>query len=172
MNALFVRRASAGDLDRIMDIYRSAQEFMISSGNPTQWGHFYPEEDLIIEDIEKGISFVICDDDGIHGVAALCEGDEPSYQYIEDGEWLNDENYVTVHRIADDGAAHGVFDCTIDHCKGIYDNIRIDTHDDNKVMQHLIERSGFRKCGTIYVFDGTPRIAYQWTKGVNGDGFR
>ena len=75
-----------------------------------------------------------------------------------------------MHRIAGDGAAHGVFDCTIDHCKGIYYNIRIDTHDDNKVMQHLIERSGFRKCGTIYVFDGTPRIAYQWTKGVNGDG--
>ena len=103
MNSLFVRRASAGDLDRIMDIYRSAQEFMISSGNPTQWGHFYPEEDLIMEDIEKGISFVICDDDenicgilGIHGVAALCEGDEPSYQYIEDGDWLNDESYVPV----------------------------------------------------------------------------
>ena len=39
---------------------------------------------------------VICDDDGIHGVAALCEGDEPSYQYIEDGDWLNDESYVPV----------------------------------------------------------------------------
>ena len=53
MKRLSVRRAVAEDLNRIMYIYSSAQEFMIASGNPTQWGHFYPDEDLIREDIEK-----------------------------------------------------------------------------------------------------------------------
>ena len=164
MTELKIRKALPGDLDTIMRIYRNAQEFMISVGNPTQWGHFYPEEDMITEDIEKGISLVIYDDSGVHGVLALCEGDEPSYQYIEGGKWLNNESYVTVHRIAGDGVVHGVFDCAIGYCKEAYDNIRIDTHDDNKIMQKLITRSGFQRCGTIYVFDGTPRIAYHWTK--------
>lgn len=172
MKRLSVRRAVAEDLNRIMYIYSSAQEFMIASGNPTQWGHFYPDEDLIRDDIEKAICFLAYENNEIHGVAALCEGDEPSYQYIENGEWLNNDKYVTVHRIAGDGAVHGVFDCIIDYCKGKYDNIRIDTHNDNKVMQHLIEKSGFQKCGTIYVFDGTPRIAYQWTEDRNGSSVR
>lgn len=45
----------------------------------------------------------------------------------------------------------------------IAQSIRIDTHADNKTMQHLIEADGFTRCGIIYIADGTPRIAYQWT---------
>ena len=29
-------------------------------------------------------------------------------------------------------------------------HLRIDTHGDNKVMQHLLTKLGFRHCGTIY----------------------
>ena len=28
----------------------------------------------------------------------------------------------------------------------------------------LSEKNSFEKCGTIYVADGSPRIAYQWSK--------
>ena len=45
----------------------------------------------------------------------------------------------------------------------ISSNIRVDTHADNKTMQRLIEKNGFTKCGTIYVKNGTARIAYQRT---------
>lgn len=41
------------------------------------------------------------------------------------------------------------------------DNIRVDTHKDNLVMQHILKKRGFRRCGIIYVKDGTERIAYQ-----------
>ena len=51
-----------------------------------------------------------------------------------------------------------------DYCKEDFDNLRIDTHDDNKKMQHLIEKNGFIRCGIIYVYDGSPRIAYQYIK--------
>lgn len=47
--------------------------------------------------------------------------------------------------------------------RDIAQSIRIDTHADNKTMQHLIEADGFTRCGIIYIADGTPRIAYQWT---------
>ena len=39
-------------------------------------------------------------------------------------------------------------------------HIRVDTHADNKPMQHLAEKYGFSRRGIIYVEDGTPRIAY------------
>ena len=48
---MHIRKATIDDLNLIMDIYRAAQDFMIESGNPNQWGHFYPSEDLVKEDI-------------------------------------------------------------------------------------------------------------------------
>ena len=69
-----------------------------------------------------------------------------------------------IERIASDGAKHGIFKCAADYCKSICDNIRIDTHHDNVIMQKLIEKNDFKRCGTIYVADGSPRIAYQWSR--------
>ena len=159
-----IRKAEIGDLSKIMDIYKIAQDFMIESGNPNQWGHFYPSEDLIRQDIKKEVCHVISDDEDIHAIFALFNGSEPTYEYIENGEWHNDDEYVTVHRIASDGKLRGIFKFTIDYCKSISDNIRIDTHSNNLIMQKQIEKNGFEKCGTIYVADGSPRIAYQWSK--------
>ena len=163
---MHIRKARIDDFNLIMDIYRTAQDFMIESGNPNQWGHFYPNVELVKEDIANAISYLICDDydDNPHGVFVLIGGLEPTYQYIENGSWLNDNDYITLHRIASDGQVHGIFQFAIDYCKSICDNIRIDTHSSNVIMQRQIEKNGFEKCGTIYVRDGSPRIAYQWTK--------
>lgn len=159
-----IRKTEARDFEEVMRIYRYAQEKMIESGNPTQWGHFYPTEEMILDDIEKSISYVIENDGIIVGVFMIREGDDPTYDYIEDGAWLNDEPYVTIHRIASSGISHGIFRIASDFCKTLSDNVRVDTHNDNKIMQGRIEREGFERCGIIYVDDGTPRIAYQWVK--------
>ena len=42
-----------------------------------------------------------------------------------------------------------------------FDAIRVDTQDENKVMQHILEREGFAYCGLIH-FDGGPKLAYEW----------
>ena len=159
---LRVRDAAAADFERIMEIYRYAQEFMIRSGNPTQWARRYPDADLIRSDIRQNVCKVIMDGDTIHGVFALFAGEEPTYAQIEDGSWLNDAPYLTIHRIAGDGQAHGLFACAADYCKRICSNVRVDTHADNLIMQGLIQKNGFTRCGVIHVKDGTPRIAYQW----------
>ena len=39
---LTIRDAEEKDFARIMEIYRSAQDYMIRSGNPNQWGRFNP----------------------------------------------------------------------------------------------------------------------------------
>ncbi|WP_405314843.1 hypothetical protein [Methanobrevibacter sp.] len=161
---MHIRKAALEDLKTIMDIYRTAQDFMIESGNPDQWGHRYPTEELIESDIENDLCHLICEGENPHGVFALFEGSEPTYEHIENGEWLNDDEYVTIHRIASDGNVHGIFRCAVTYCKRNYTNIRIDTHASNIVMQKQIERNGFERCGTIYVADGSPRMAYQWTE--------
>lgn len=159
---LNIRTAEEQDFERIMEIYHIAQDYMISSGNPNQWMHSHPAPELIRSDIQRQISKVVYDEAGIHGVFALLEGEDPTYGRIEGGSWLNDAPYLTIHRIAGDGQAHGVFRCAVDYCKRLSPNIRIDTHADNRTMQALLAKNGFVRCGTIYLMNGSPRIAYQW----------
>lgn len=154
-----IRKAAPSDIPRIMEIYRAAQEFMIKSGNPGQWGRTHPTEEDVADDIEKGFCHVIYDGTGVHAVCAICTGDDPYYGVI-DGAWLNDEEYVAIHRIANDGAFRGVVAFVTDFCKEKYRNIRVDTHEKNLTMQRALERSGFVRCGTIWVRDNSPRIAF------------
>lgn len=37
---------------------------------------------------------------------ALCTGEDPTYAHI-DGAWLDDDSYVTIHRIASSGIVKG-----------------------------------------------------------------
>lgn len=163
-NKLTVRKAESAEFDEIMGIYRTAQDFMIRTGNPNQWKHSDPTPEQIKSDIENGICHVICDRGKIHGVFALCEGVDPTYLYIEDGEWMNDAPYVAIHRIAGDQKMHGIFTSAMEYCKHFADNIRIDTHKDNRVMQNVLAKHSFSRCGTIYLKNGESRIAFQWCK--------
>lgn len=156
---LLVRSATMDDFQKIAAIYRFAQDFMIKSGNPTQWGRTYPSAELIKSDINQNACKVIFDDNGIHGVFALFDGEDPTYKQI-DGSWLNDEPYVTIHRLAGDGQTHGLFQCAANYAKTVSRNVRLDTHADNLIMQSLIQKYDFTPCGTIRVADGSPRLAY------------
>ena len=157
-----IRKAHINDLNSILKVYATAREYMRQSGNPNQWGTNKPPKEQLEDDIRKGELFVGENERGeIHFVFAFILGEDPTYSYIEDGAWLSDAPYGTIHRIASDGTASGVVKSAVDFCKGIIQNIRIDTHHDNKTMQHVVEKIGFTKCGIIYIDDGTPRIAYQ-----------
>ena len=80
---------------------------------------------------------------------------------IYDGQWGSEEPYGTIHRIASDGSG-GVFAACLSWCRGQIGHLRIDTHRDNHVMQHIVEKHGFQRRGIIYIADGTPRIAYEY----------
>lgn len=162
---MHIRSANTADLDRIMEIYARAQQFMRESGNPTQWSNVYPTRKLIEDDIAKQISYVVTDDTGkVRGVFVFVIGADKTYAVIRDGAWKNDAPYGTIHRIASGGEVPGVFTAAIDYCKSRIDNLRIDTHENNRVMQHLITKNGFVFCGHITADDGTDRLAYQYTK--------
>lgn len=154
-----VRNANPEDFPRILEIYAYAREFMAKTGNPKQWGNSYPPIPMLEEDIRLGNLYVVKDND-IHGVFAYFTEPDPTYSYIEDGAWLNDAPYGTIHRVAADGSK-GVFTAVLAFAESRNPHVRIDTHHDNKVMQHVLAKHGFTRTGIIYLEDGDPRIAYE-----------
>lgn len=162
IDKVLIRPAGLEDLPLVMEIYDYARAFMRANGNVTQWVNGYPSEELIRREIQDGHSFVCTDGDGeIVGTFCFILGDDPTYQQIYDGAWLNDEPYGVIHRMGTNGKRKGIAEACLDWSFQHSDNIRVDTHRDNLVMQHILEKNGFKRCGIIYVRDGTERIAYQ-----------
>ena len=160
-----IRKAEKKDLPRIHEIYATARQFMREHGNHAQWGEKDAPELLLEEDILQGNLYVL-EDAEIHAVFAFLEGPDPCYARIEQGKWKSDTAYAAVHRVASDGTVRNVLGKVMDYCKGKKAHLRIDTHEDNKIMQHVIEKCGFERCGIIYVQDGSPRIAYEWIQNL------
>ena len=156
-----IRNAEQTDIEAIMGIYDVGRSLMRATGNAAQWVNGYPSRALIEGDIAKGNCYVIEGDDGMaHAVFAFIIGADPTYAVIEDGAWLNDEPYGTIHRIASDGALRGVLGEAVAFALERTGNLRIDTHEDNVPMQGALAKAGFARCGIIYCEDGTPRIAF------------
>lgn len=158
---MIIRNTTVEDLPRLFEIYAVARRFMAETGNPNQWFDDYPSEEFLREDISLGDSFVCVEGDRIVGTFVLRGGDDPTYEKIYDGAWTRDVPYATIHRIASSGEVKGIFEKTMEFALQRYDSIRIDTHRDNKVMQHIVEKTGFSYCGIIYCWDGGERLAYQ-----------
>ncbi|MBR4550649.1 MAG: GNAT family N-acetyltransferase, partial [Oscillospiraceae bacterium] len=67
-------------------------------------------------------------------------------------------------RIASSGTVPGTGRFCLDWAYAQAKHLRIDTHPDNRVMQRLLERCGFRRTGIIHVVeDNDPRLAYERT---------
>lgn len=157
-----VREARPSDMAEIMKVMDAARKIMRQSGNIHQWGEGYPSEDIITSDMEKHGGFVIEDGGRVVGYFAFLPSPEPTYSKIYNGKWLNDtESYHVIHRIASYPDVHGIFSNVMDYCFSHESNVRIDTHRDNTIMQHNIERHGFTYCGIIYLASGDERLAYQ-----------
>ena len=154
-----IRPARLEDLDEILKIYDYAKKFMVQTGNPTQWAGSYPQRELLEEDIENGGLYAVTEDGTICGVFYFVIGLDPTYTVIENGAWHSDRTYGTIHRIAGNGTG-GLFGAVLEFCRSKIDYLRIDTHEDNKVMQHVVTKHGFKECGIIYTDDGSPRIAF------------
>ena len=159
-----IRPTQLEDLPAVMAIYDYARLFMSVHGNANQWINGYPSQELITSEIEAGHSFV-CEEENLGIVGTFCyiEGVDPTYLKIYDGAWLDDDPYAVIHRMATSGKVKGIgeacFRWAMEHC----DRIRVDTHQDNIPMQRLLAKLNFKRCGIIYIANGTKRIAYQNT---------
>lgn len=135
---------------------------MLGSGNLHQWPEGYPSREMVLMDIRNAYGKVIMDGCDVVGYFACIPSPDLTYSYIEGGRWLDEDTpYYVIHRIAKRKDARGVFAAMLHYVETLTDNIRIDTHKDNAIMQHLLCTFGFHYCGVIYLSNGAPRLAYQ-----------
>lgn len=159
-----IRKTTMEDLGAVMKLYAKARQFMQEHGNPGQWRQNHPPQDLIVEDIVRGCSYLCEAENKAAAVFYFAVEAEPTYRQIYDGAWLNDKPYGVVHRIAAPVGVKGAGGFCLAWCfRESGGNIRIDTHQDNLPMRRLLEKNGYTCCGTIYLEDGDRRLAYQKT---------
>ena len=173
---MFIRPATEADLPALRPVFEAAKGIMRADGNLEQWAApGFPGDALLLRDIARGGGYVISSEvekssvmpgstghlsPRIVAYFALLPSPEPTYTHIE-GAWLTDEPYGVIHRMASYPEEHGIFAAIIDFAAARYAHLRIDTHRDNRIMQHLIEKHGFTYCGVIWLEDGTDRLAYE-----------
>lgn len=158
---MLIRRTTQEDMPRRQEIFDIGRRYQSENGNPNQWKPGYPGEEALLKDIREGTGYVVEQDGRIVGTFALIYGADPTYGYIE-GEWKSDTPYAAIHRVASDGSVRGVGDVILQWCIRQAGHVRIDTHHDNRTMQHVIEKNGFQYCGVIYLENGDPRVAYEF----------
>ncbi len=170
---LQTKRARIEDIETIMSIIDAARNIMQQNGNTQQWVKGYPAIETIKKDIanENGLVIVDANDVIVAYYAFIRNKLDPTYLTIKDGHWLDSDTdefgmctYSVIHRIASLPNAHGIFDEIMRHCSIFTNNIRIDTHRDNHIMQHILEKHGFVYCGIIFTERGDERLAYQRKK--------
>ena len=140
--------------------YQRAQGFV-------QWADNNPNEQTLAADIAAGKGYLLCQADTPIGYVYIDLTGEPAYDHLTDGAWSTDAPYAAVHRVAfgesarGKGASRPLFACikalVAEHGLGV---IRIDTHRDNKLMQHVLAREGFVYRGVVY-YGTAERIAYE-----------
>ena len=157
-----IRPAKREDMGAIAAVYEAARKYMRDNGNTAQWGYSYTDAEISENDYVCGNLYVCVENGAIFGVFAFIVGEEPTYARIDNGSWGASGPYGTIHRLASNGTVGGVFSRCFEFCVNRIGEIRIDTHEDNRIMRRLISEHGFEERGTIYVRDGSPRIAYQY----------
>ena len=157
-----IRTATVADLPAIMTVLKAGRGIMLASGNLNQWPEGYPTEEMVRRDIGPGYGKVMEEEGAVVAYFACIPSPDPTYAVIYDGAWIDDEKpYYVVHRIASFPEVHGVFKAMMEYLDALTDNIRIDTHKDNRIMQHNLSKYGFEYCGIIHIASGAERLAYQ-----------
>jgi hypothetical protein len=135
----FVRKAIASDLPVVLKLIESGRKIMRESGNPHQWGKNHPTTAQLQKDIEEGHSYLLMEENKAIATFAFIPGPDVTYAKIYDGAWIDTPKpYYVIHRVASLPEYHGVMKDILNFCFGVTDNIRIDTHRDNKPMQHCL----------------------------------
>lgn len=161
------RKSKTSDVKSIMKIVSQAQAFFKDQGID-QWQNGYPNEDTIMNDIKNAESYVLVKDDEVVATSMVTFKEEPSYESIYEGQWLSNNKYATIHRVAVCNTHKGLGLSTemikyiekrcIDHD---VHSIKVDTHKENIPMQKALKKNGFEYCGIIYVDGSSERIAFE-----------
>lgn len=161
------RKAVETDINNIMNIIKQAQVYFKEQGI-NQWQDNYPNIETIRNDIIDKNGYVLLKDNNIVATVAVSFDKEETYDSIYDGEWISNNEYAVIHRMAVDnnykglGLSSQIIKNIEQFClnKGVH-SIKVDTHEENLSMQKLLKKNKFQYCGIIYLEDKSKRIAFE-----------
>lgn len=184
METTTLLKATELDLPAIWEILQDAIAQRKADGS-AQWQNGYPSEQTVRNDIAAENAYLLLENDVIVAYAAIIFGNEPAYDHI-DGQWLTNEKYAVIHRIArplkarSKSLATKLLKLAEDLCieKGIR-SIRLDTNFDNAAMLKTLENLNYSYCGEVFVREARRRayekILFGWDaprlKGTDSDNF-
>ena len=160
-----LKAATESDFQEIMRLINQAKAHL-KKLNIDQWQDGYPNEDIIKKDINAKNAYVLTDKEKVIGYVCIAFGEDETYATIE-GQWKSDQPYAVIHRMAIDDAFKGqglsahmfAFAEKLCKIKDIH-SIKVDTHEKNLVMRHLITKNGYEYCGIVR-FRNCERIAFE-----------
>ena len=167
-NRLAVRPSVPEELDVLLEIVECGRAALAEAG-VDQWNDGYPSRESIVSDLAKKVSYTVALGEKPIATAVILTDGEPDYDEINDGRWLQDGPYITVHRVAThkDAKRTGAASLLIKKAEEMakersFAAVRIDTHRDNLVMQSFLQKNGFIRCGIIHLRrSGDERIAFE-----------
>lgn len=159
------RKAVDSEIPQIWEILQQAIERRKNDGS-NQWQNGYPNPETIQNDIEKGVGFVLTEDENVIAYSAVLINDEPAYLEIE-GKWITNDDFVVVHRVAisETHLGKGLVQKTFGFIEEFalannIHSIKVDTNFDNLPMLRIMEKLDYIYCGEVY-FNGSPRKAFE-----------
>ncbi|MCI8402999.1 MAG: GNAT family N-acetyltransferase [Lachnospiraceae bacterium] len=167
---MIFRKTQKSDREQVVSLWQQAREYF-KEQRIDQWQDGYPDIETLKEDIRSGESYVLEDSHTgrILATAYISLAPEPDYREIFEGSWQWEYPYGVVHRVAvsPDHKGQGLAGILISHARDMCrergaGSLRIDTHEDNRSMQRMLEKNGFTRRGVIYLGrDGARRIAFE-----------
>lgn len=158
-----LRKATPADYASACETYRLACQAMEAQGlHQWHWGE-YPNEEMILQDIELGQLYV-----NDEGTAAVCINQVQDKEY-DDINWLFGQKPGSFHRLALRPACQGkgLGKALLQDVEDVLraqgcDCLRIDTYAENTHAQHVYEQYGMRTAGEVRFFHRPlPFICYE-----------
>lgn len=172
MLSIYIRKATLNDVSAIVPMIKNAKQYLRQQGI-NQWQKGYPNEDTLKNDIYANDNYVLICNGQVAGSASLVAGLEPNYLKI-DGQWTNGtyNQYLTIHRFVISNRFRGkhlarfLMSNLLSAANLLgFKDVRVDTHPQNQIMQHVILANGFQFRGVVHVNHklekNVKRYAYQ-----------
>lgn len=161
----YLRKALLADKEIIWKILQQAIIRRKEEGS-NQWQDGYPNLNSIEHDIERNYGYVLESENTILGYAAVMFEIEPVYEVIN-GDWLSDQEYLVIHRVAVNEEFTGLGIATkifkeiekVAISNQVF-SIKVDTNFDNIPLLKILDKLNYTYCGEVY-FRGSARKAFQ-----------
>ncbi len=161
------RPAAREDFDRVSALLDVGHETFAALGIDEGRNKKYPSARRLMHSIKNGTTHVVEDESGrLIAVFAVSFAPDKNYaRGLPDGAWLTDTDgrpqpYAELHWVAVDYPARrrGVGTFILDKADQIARaggraSIRADVYERNVPMQRLLEKRGYRRCGTVTIRD-------------------